>query len=160
MAPSIPLHFPHQETQRSTGYINKIMVLPKCRRDQVPTVSFRTCIIFVRLTSTCALPEHFHLFQALRMQSVSAVGQRLSLDTCWSQSSAWILRKKCGFSQSTAQGNQPFSHARIPLQLHLYSSSPKAPCQPEFFPSLFLLHPPINKYYPRLMSASSWLMVE
>lgn len=159
MAPYTPLRFPCQETQRSTGYINKIMVLCKCRRDQVPTVSFRTCVIFVRHTSACSEPEHFHPFQALRMQSVSTVGQRLSLDTCWSQSSSWILRKKCSFSQSTAQENQRFSHARIPLQLHLYSSS-KASCQTEFFPSLSLLHPTINKYYPRLMSASSWLMVE
>lgn len=154
MAPSIPLHFPRQETQRSTGYINKIMVLSKCRRDRVPAVSFGTYIIFVRFTSTCAEPEHFHPFQALRTQSVSTVGQRLSLDTCWSQSSTQILGKKCGFSQSTAKENQRFSHTRIPLQLHLYSSSPKAPCQLEFFPSLFLLHPTINKYYPRLMSAS------
>lgn len=151
MAPSIPLHFPHQETQRSTGYINKIMLLSNS--------------LFQDLRYLCEI--HFNLHWAWTFPplpspknvSVSTMGQRLSLNMCWSPSSAQILRKKRGFSQSTAKENLRFSHVRIPLQLHLCSSSPKAPCQLEFFPS-FLLHLTINKYYPRLISAISWLMVE
>lgn len=67
---SIPLHFPRQEMQWSTSYINKIIGSSKCWKDQVPTVSFKTYVIFVRFSSTYAELENSHPFKALGMQSV------------------------------------------------------------------------------------------
>lgn len=65
-----------------------------------------TYVIFARFSSTYAEPKNSHPFKALKMQSVSIVGQRLSLGTCWSHNGIQILRKKRGFSHSTAKENQ------------------------------------------------------